>query len=109
MKYTNLYNFVDLVVENVKFIQVNSAVSNLNSLSGDYYRSLFFLTSNCLGISLNKLINSVNELGACERNRVEKLKFDNNMFLYVGIGVLGVNFAFLALYLLSIDSNLNSV
>ena len=31
------------------------------------------------------------------------------MFLYVGIGVLGVNFAFLALYLLSIDSNLNSV
>ena len=82
---------------------------SLSNKENDYYGYLFFLTFNCLGNSLQTLNASIEELVLCEISRIDYLKDLKNIFLIIGLCILGASFLFLTFYLLTIDQNLDSV
>ena len=81
----------------------------LSKNSLDYSNYLFFLVFNCFGPTFQVLNIAIEDLVKCEQNRVNDLEVLKNIFLYSGIGILGGSFLFLTLYLLTIDSSLDSV
>ena len=109
IQYTNLYQYVELTLENVIFIQANLMASKILSGQNDYENHLFFLIENNMGIYLQEGNKFFEELTNCEVRRVNELDTIKNYLLIAGILTLGFTFLLLSLYLFTIDKSLNKI
>lgn len=109
LKHSNLYEVSNLILRNVIIIKAENIINELESGSQNYTSSLFFILYNAQGNTFNQINNTIHNLAYCELDRVKSLESITIILIAGGAGIISLVYILITLYILSIDTSLNSL
>ena len=107
-KSTNLFGFVEFLIQNVKIIQANKSYHQINE--GKYLTNEYLnVISNAYGSPADKILKIIDELTECESNRVKVIDSQKISVTLAGFSVIFLCFLLIFVVLRISDRYLNDL